>query len=71
MFPLKPPVQKKSVKNAKLINLPIFNENGTILDGNKWPSFRAIFNGKHVIVEDVNDISCLSNFVSHIIIANL
>lgn len=71
MFPLKPPVQKKSIKDAKLINLPIFNENGTILEENEWPSFQAIFNGKHIIVEDENDISCLHNFVSYIIIANL
>lgn len=71
MFPLKPPVPKKFIEDIKLVNFPIFNENGTILEENEWPSLQAIFNGKHIIVKNSNDISHLSKCVSHIIIVSL
>jgi len=68
MLPLKPPALKtKKSKNIKLINFPIFDENGKILDDNSWPTFKGIFNGKAVIVNDLNDISRLRNMVSKLL----
>lgn len=68
MLPLKPPALKtRKCKNIKLINFPIFDENGKILDNNSWPKFQGIFNGKAIIVNDLNDISRLRNMVSKLL----
>ncbi|CAH1736013.1 unnamed protein product [Aphis gossypii] len=61
MLPLKPPVPKKNVKNIKLVNFPIFDENGEILDPNAWPKYQGIFNGRVIIINDLNDKSRLCN----------
>lgn len=68
MLPLKPPALKtKNVKNIKPINFPIFDESGEILDENSWPTFSGIFNGKAIVVNDLNDISRLRNMVGKIL----
>lgn len=64
MLPLKPPAPKQCLKNIKLINFPIFDDNGEVLDKNSWPSYKGIFNGKDIIIKDLNDISRLSCMVS-------
>lgn len=63
MLPLKPPAPKKNVKNIKLVNFPIFDENGDILDPNAWPKYKGIFNGRVIIIKNLNDKSRLSNLV--------
>jgi len=67
MLPLKPPSLKiKNVKNVKHINFPIFDDSGKILDENSWPKFQGIFNGKTIIINNLDDISRLRNMVSKI-----
>lgn len=68
MLPLKPPALKKNVKNIKLIDFPIYDENGEILDQNSWPKYEGIFNGKIIIINNLNDKSRLCNMVCKILI---
>jgi len=63
MLPFKPPVLKKNVKDIKLIDFPIYDESGDILDQNAWQKYQGIFNGKVIIVNDLNDKSRLCNLV--------
>lgn len=63
MIPLKPPAPKTTVTNIKLIDFPIFDENGDILDQHLWPKFKGIFNGKVIIINDKSDSSRLCNMV--------
>lgn len=67
MLPLKPPAQKKNAKNVKLIDLPIFDSNGEVLDEHAWPNFQGVFNGKVVVIKELEARIQLSNFVSKII----
>lgn len=67
MLPLKPPVPKKNAKNIKLIDLPIFDRNGEVLDEKAWPNFQGVFNGKVILIKELEDRIQLSNFVSKII----
>lgn len=68
MLPLKPPASKKKLKDVKLINFPICDPNGEVLDENNWPTFHGTFNGKVIIVKQTSDISRISNMVSKIIV---
>lgn len=70
MLPLKPPVSKKNVKNIKFIDFPIFDEKGDILDQNSWPKYQGVFNGKVIIINDINDKSRLCNLVCKLFICN-
>lgn len=67
MLPLKPPVLKKKLKDVKLINFPICDQNGHVLDENEWPTIQGIFNGNVVIIKHTHDISRISNMVCKII----
>jgi len=70
MLPLKPPAPKKNVNNIKLIDFPIFDESGDILDQNAWPKFQGIFNGNVIIINDSNDKSRLCNLVCRMFLFN-
>lgn len=67
MLPLKPPVSKINLKGITLINFPVVDDDGKILNENSWPKFHGIFNGNVVIVNDSNDKSRLSCLVRKII----